>query len=213
MGGFPIVNSIRTSPELRTGILFIPKQTDGLLCTIFTFEGGSIFVRSVSMQFPPEQPVSNKVSIPVCATKTSAEHRTSGRCLPEFSTPAAPPWTGPLANENPGSSMRKCQSVDRHILLGLLHNPDILPTRHCTHRLTAVCLSSDGLCGPVLLQLLAVFAAVAAVVAVVVGAVTARIAVVAARVAAVAARVAAVAARVAAAAAQVAAVTAQVAAV
>ena len=31
LGGFPMVNSICTSPELLTGILFMPTQIEGLL--------------------------------------------------------------------------------------------------------------------------------------------------------------------------------------
>ena len=99
-------------------------------------------MRSESTQFPPEQPVSNKVSIPVCPTKISAEHRTSGRCLPEsLSTPAVPPWVGPLANKNPDCSTKMCQPADWHIPRDLRHILGVLPTRRCTHMLIGFYLS------------------------------------------------------------------------
>ena len=79
LAGQPMSNSIMTSPQLFTGSLLIPMQTVGDVFSNFAFEGGSNLTISLSMQLPPEAPVSNKVLIVVVPTSMLAEQRNSGR--------------------------------------------------------------------------------------------------------------------------------------
>ena len=92
--------------------------------------GGSIFIISLSMQLPPDAPVSNKAFIVVVPISIFAEQRNSGRVYPELFFPAAPPWLAPPASENPGGSKSILLAALPHIPWDSADTRDALPKNY-----------------------------------------------------------------------------------
>ena len=114
-----------TTPLVRTGHLFIPTHIDGEVLIILILFRGSALSTALSIQFPPDAPLSNNVSTGVLPMSMFDAHRNSGRCLPGSFAPTAPPWTGPLVIENPEDSRRRFPLEALRILV--LHSPRIRP--------------------------------------------------------------------------------------
>ena len=77
-----MVNVMLTIPLVRTGHLFIPTQIEEDESTILSWLRGSALSTELSMQLPPDAPLSNSVSTSVFPMSTFDAHRNSGQCMP-----------------------------------------------------------------------------------------------------------------------------------